>query len=175
MTQVLQISTGFYFSADISFICVIKKNIMPEQPSIIKGGIFSDERGTLRFVNDFHFSDVKRFYFINHPDISVIRAWQGHRLEKKYFYPVKGSFVVAWVKINDFDNPSKDLIPEYHILSSTNSEIITVPKGYANGIKALEPNSEIIVFSDMSLDESLKEKIRYPSDWWLDLNKIERR
>jgi dTDP-4-dehydrorhamnose 3,5-epimerase len=147
---------------------------MPEQPTIIKGGLFSDERGTMRFVNDFHFNDVKRFYFIKHSDTTVVRAWQGHQFEKKYFYPISGSFVVAWVKIDDFDNPAKNLKPEYHILSANNSEIISIPKGYANGLKALEPNSEIMIFSDMSLEESVNEKIRFPADWWLDWEKIER-
>ena len=145
---------------------------MTEKPTIIHGGIFSDERGSMRFVNDFRFEDVKRFYFIKHTDTSVIRAWQGHQFEKKYFYPISGSFIVAWVKIDDFNNPAKDLIPEYHVLSAQNSEIVSVPKGYANGLKALEPNSEIMIFSDMSLDESVKEKIRFPSDWWFDWNKI---
>ena len=147
---------------------------MAEQPTIIKGGNFADHRGSMRFVNDFHFDDVKRFYFIKHPESSVIRAWQGHQFEKKYFYPISGSFVVAWVKIDDFENPSKDLIPEYHILSDANSEIISIPKGYANGLKALEPNSEILVLSDMDLEESVNEKIRYPADWWLNWETIER-
>lgn len=141
---------------------------MPENPSIIKGNFFEDTRGTLRFVNDFHFKDIKRFYFIKHPDTSIVRAWQGHQFEKKYFYPISGSFVVAWVKIDNFENPSADLIPEYHILSAENSEIISIPKGYANGIKALEQNSEIMIFSDMKLEESMDEKIRYPAHWWID-------
>ena len=145
---------------------------MSEHPTIIKGGTFSDHRGSMRFVNDFHFAGVKRFYFIKHPDTSVIRAWQGHQFEKKYFYPITGSFVVAWVKIDDFENPSKDLIPEYHILSADKSEIISIPKGYANGLKALEPNSEIMVLSDMDLEQSVNEKIRFPADWWLDWRKF---
>lgn len=141
---------------------------MQEKPTIIKGGTFTDNRGSMRFVNGFHFKDVKRFYFIKHLDISIIRAWQGHQVEKKYFYPISGSFVVAWVKIDDFYNPSKYLKAEYHILSATDSEIISVPKGYANGLKALEPNSEIMILSDMHLEESVNEKIRFPADWWLD-------
>ena len=145
---------------------------MQEQPSILKGGIFSDHRGSMRFVNDFRFGDVKRFYFIKHPDTTVVRAWQGHQFEKKYFYPIAGSFLVAWVKIDDFENPSRDLLPEYHILSTENSEIISVPKGYANGLKALEPNSELLIFSDMDLEESVNEKIRFSADWWLDWNKF---
>ncbi|MDX9883403.1 MAG: hypothetical protein RBS73_15180 [Prolixibacteraceae bacterium] len=145
---------------------------MAEQPTIIKGGNFADYRGSMRFVNDFRFENVKRFYFIKHPDTSVVRAWQGHQFEKKYFYPISGCFVVAWVKIDNFENPAMDLIPEYHILSAENSEIISIPKGYANGLKALEPNSEILVLSDMDLEESVNEKIRYPADWWLNWNKF---
>ena len=145
---------------------------MQEQPSILKGGIFTDHRGSMRFVNDFRFGDVKRFYFIKHPDTTVVRAWQGHQFEKKYFYPIAGSFLVAWVKIDDFEKPSRDLLPEYHILSTENSEIISVPKGYANGLKALEPNSELLIFSDMDLEESVNEKIRFSADWWLDWNKF---
>ena len=145
---------------------------MQEQPSILKGGIFTDHRGSMRFVNDFRFGDVKRFYFIKHPDTTVVRAWQGHQFEKKYFYPIAGSFLVAWVKIDDFENPSRDLLPEYHILSTENSEIISVPKGYANGLKALEPNSELLIFSDMDLEESVNKKIRFSADWWLDWNKF---
>ena len=146
--------------------------MMAEKPSIIKGGSYSDVRGTMRFVNDFRFSDVKRFYLIKHPDTKIIRAWQGHQLEKKYFFPISGSFVIAWVKIDNFENPSDNLIPEYHILSAESSDILSVPKGYANGLKALEPDSEIMIFSDMSLEDSVNENIRYPADWWLDWEKI---
>ena len=145
---------------------------MIEKPYIIKGGSFTDERGTMRFANDFCFKDVKRFYFIKHLDTSVIRAWQGHQWEKKYFYPISGSFALAWVKIDDFNNPSENLIPEVHLLSAINSEILSVPKGYANGLKALEPNSELMIFSDMDLEESVNEKIRFPADKWLDWDHI---
>ena len=142
-------------------------------PKIIKGGTFTDSRGIMRFVNGFDFPDVKRFYFIKHPDTSVVRAWQGHEIEKKYFYPITGSFIVAWVKIDDFKNPSDDLIPEYHLLSAQNSEILSIPKGYANGLKALEPNSELMIFSDLGVEMSVREKIRYPADKWLDWSRFE--
>lgn len=143
-----------------------------EEPKIISGGDFSDNRGAMRFVNDFQFEDVKRFYFIKHLDTSVVRAWQGHQFEKKYFYPISGRFAIAWVKIDDFNNPSDDLTPEVHLLSADKSEILAVPKGYANGLKALEPDSELMIFSDMSLEESINEKIRYPSDKWLDWDNL---
>lgn len=141
---------------------------MVEKPKIIKGGAFTDHRGSIRFVNDFRFNNIKRFYFIKHHDTSVIRAWQGHKSEKKYFYPIRGGFVVAWVKIDNFDNPSKDLRAEYHILSSSNNEMISIPKGYANGLKAIEPNSEIMILSNRDLRKSVKDDIRFPSNWWLE-------
>jgi dTDP-4-dehydrorhamnose 3,5-epimerase len=75
-------------------------------------------------------------------------------------------------KIDDFENPSLNLIPEYHILSAKASEIIYIPKGYANGLKALEPNSEIMILSDMELKDSIKEKINYPAEFWLDWNQF---
>jgi len=145
---------------------------MIEKPAIIRGGSFVDERGCMRFVNDFRFDDVKRFYFIKHPDTAIIRAWQGHQFEKKYFYPVSGSFIVAWVKIDNFYKPSNDLIPEYHILSAENSEIVMIPKGYANGIKPLEPDSEVMIFSEMELEESVREEIRYNSELWFDWDNL---
>ena len=139
-----------------------------QKPSIIPGGTFTDYRGAMRFVNDFKFENVVRFYFIKHPDANFVRAWQGHQFEQKWFYPISGSFVVAWVKIDDFENPSLNLIPEFHIISSDRSELVHIPKGYANGIKALEPSSELMIFSDLVVEESVKEKIRYNPDLWFD-------
>ncbi len=145
---------------------------MTDIPKIIEGGFFTDHRGVMRFVNDFRFEDVIRFYFIRHPDTNFVRAWQGHRFEKKWFYPISGSFLVAWVKIDDFADPSPDLVPEYHIISSKKSELISIPKGYANGIKAIEPNSEVMVFSDTEVEKSVKEKIRFNPDLWFDWHNL---
>ncbi len=141
--------------------------IKKDTPQVIKGGFFEDNRGIMRFVNDFHCEGIKRFYFIKHPDISFVRAWQGHQFEKKYFYPISGSFVIAWVKIDNFDNPSINLTPDYHILDSNKSELLYIPKGYANGLKALKKNSEVLIFSDMELEKSINKKIRYDKNLWL--------
>ncbi len=145
---------------------------MKDKPQIIDGGIFSDNRGNLTFVNDFVFDDVKRFYVIEHPDTATVRAWQGHIVEKKYFYVVTGSFCVAWVKIDDWDNPSADLKAEYEILSADKSRILSVPAGYANGIKALEIPAKILILSSLTLEESVNEKTRYASHLWLDWSSI---
>lgn len=138
------------------------------KPKIIEGGFFEDNRGEMRFVNEFKFTDIVRFYFIKHITTDIIRAWQGHRYEQKYFYLISGSFVIAWIKIDNFEKPSPDLIPEYHIVTSKKSELIYIPKGYANGIRALTPNSELMIFSDTEVEQSVKDKIRYNSSLWFD-------
>lgn len=138
------------------------------KPTLLKGGTYSDERGTLSFVNEFDLSPVKRMYSIIHPDKSVVRAWQGHQQESKWFKCINGSFAVAWKKIDDFSNPSPLPYPEHLILKSTEPAILFIPPGYANGLKALENNSEIMVFSDYYLGESLDDKIRFDKDLWFD-------
>jgi len=145
---------------------------MIDNPRIIVGDIFSDQRGNLAFVNGFDFNDVKRFYVIEHPDTNIVRAWQGHVVEKKYFYVVKGSFCVAWVKIDNWENPSPELKAEYEILTDKQSRILYVPNGYANGLKALENGSKILIFSNLTLEDSLNEKMRYDSSMWLDWEDI---
>lgn len=138
------------------------------KPTLLKGGTFTDERGTLSFVNEFDLSPVKRMYTIIHPDKTVVRAWQGHQQESKWFKCIKGSFVVAWKKIDDFSNPSPLPPSEYVILNGTQPEILFIPPGFANGLMALEDNSELIVFSDYNLGESLDDKIRFDKDLWFD-------
>ncbi|HZK07434.1 MAG TPA: hypothetical protein VFC92_04470 [Bacteroidales bacterium] len=133
---------------------------------IIKGNRHTDARGTIRFVNDFNFEGIKRFYTITHPDTSVIRAWQGHQKETKYFYVVKGSFVINWIKIDDWEQPSKELKVNSQILSDQKSEILMIEPGHTNGFKALEPDSTMIVFSDMSLEDSKNDDYRFLDDHW---------
>jgi len=137
------------------------------QPELITGGSFTDERGSLFFLNEFSFPDVKRFYRIDHPNTSVVRAWQGHKVEHKYFYVVKGSFVIGWVKPDDWDNPAVDLIAEHAILTADRSSILSVPPGYANGIKALEPGSTLIIFSNLSAEDSANDMWRFEANRWL--------
>ena len=133
---------------------------------LIKGNIHTDLRGTLRFVNDFNFKGVKRFYCIQHHDTEVIRAWQGHQKETKYFYVTKGSFIINWIEIDNFDLPSKDRIVQSKILTDQESEVLTISGGNANVFKALEPDSTIIIFSDMTLEDSKSDNFRWEQDYF---------
>lgn len=135
--------------------------------TIIKGGIHQDNRGKISFVNDFDFSDVKRFYIIQNDTEDIVRAWQGHKFENKYFYVISGAFLVCSVKIDDWINPSEYLPVEKFIISSTESEILLIPGGNANGVKALEENSKLMVFSSNTLEESKEDEYRFDVNLWV--------
>lgn len=139
---------------------------------IIQGEIHVDNRGQISSLNHFDLQDVHRTYIIHHPDKQVIRGWHAHQFEKKWFYCIKGSFVLAFVKIDNWENPSKDLKPEIFKLSSDNSQLICLPEGYANAIKAQEEDSILLVFSDKTLDVAIHDSWRYDSGLWVDWNKF---
>ncbi len=126
---------------------------------VIKGDAFVDDRGTISFVNDFTFNDVRRFYTIENRDTEVIRAWKGHIKEAKYIYVVSGAAVIVTVQLET------EKMQRY-ILSSHKLAILYIPPGYANGIKTLTGDTKLIVFSTLTLQESLDDEIRYAVDRW---------
>lgn len=134
---------------------------------LIKGGSFTDSRGSLLFVNDFDFQSVKRFYQVVHPYTTTIRAWQGHKVEHKYFYVAQGSFVIATVCIDNFIHPSTTLLATETILTAEVPTILSVPPGFANGIKALSPNSILMVYSNLSLMESELDRYSFDCSLWV--------
>ena len=139
----------------------------------IEGGIFTDYRGQISHVNDLDMQEIKRFYIIHQKDTSIIRAWHAHQHEKKWFYAVKGSFTTAFVKIDNWENPSPDLEPEIFQLTAAESKILLIPEGYANGIKANEPDSVLLVYSDKLLSDAVHDSWRYDKDMWMDWNRID--
>lgn len=140
------------------------------KPSLIKGNQHSDERGTVSFINDFDLSPVKRMYTIQHPSTTTVRAWQGHKIESKYFKCLKGRFLVAVVAIDDWVSPSENLKPERYILDANNTEVLHIPAGYANGFKALDTDSELLVFSNLDLESAKNDQYRFDENLWIDWN-----
>lgn len=135
-------------------------------PKIIQGGDFSDYRGTISYVNDFSFKDIERFYIISNSEENPIRAWQGHKLDAKNFYCVSGSFKIHFVKIDNWENPSKDLSIETIVVSANDNKIVHIPAGYANAIESLEKDSKLISFSTLPLSKVSDDDVRYDSDYW---------
>lgn len=137
------------------------------KPKVIQGGKFADYRGSISFVNDFSFSDIERFYIISNSFENPVRAWQGHKLDAKNFYCLTGSFKIHFIKIDDWENPSKDLIIETIFVSESDSKIVHIPAGYANAVESLEENSKLMSFSTLPLANVSDDDVRYPSDYWL--------
>ncbi len=136
-------------------------------PRLIEGGLFSDERGELRFVNEFDLSEVVRFYQITHFSTAIVRAWQGHEKEQKWFYCLSGSFIVNLIELDNLENPSPQLPPQTFILTSDKPCILHVPGGFANGFKALDENSVLMVYSDKSIEEAKNDDLRWDADYFV--------
>jgi dTDP-4-dehydrorhamnose 3,5-epimerase len=125
----------------------------------LNGNLFVDDRGTVRFVNDFDFQEVKRFYHVSNHRRDFIRAWHGHKKEGKYVYVVNGSALVGIV------NMETEEINKF-VLSDKQPKILWIPPGNYNGFKSLEENTQIIFFSTTTLEESKGDDIRQPYDKW---------
>jgi dTDP-4-dehydrorhamnose 3,5-epimerase len=138
---------------------------MDKLPEFISGGLFTDERGKLSFVNDFNMQQVKRFYMIEHPNEEIVRAWQGHKLEQKWFYVVSGGFKIIVVKPDDWIDPSNKIWSTEFILSADSQGVLHIPGGYVNGFKAVGPNSQII-FSDFTVEQSKMDNYRFDKSLW---------
>jgi len=131
-----------------------------------KGNIFTDDRGILRFVNGFDMSRIKRFYQVENFSLNTIRAFHGHMKEEKYVYVSNGTILLCLVKLTNIKKPSKKLPVERMVLSARSPQIVHIPKGYANGFKALEKNTQIFFFSTSTVEESKGDDYRFPHNYW---------
>lgn len=134
-----------------------------EIPNLIIGGVAVDDRGVLRFVNDFNFSGVKRFYQVQNHRKGFIRAWHGHKMESKYVYVAKGSALIGAVPL---DFPEENPPIAKVILSDKQPKILFIPRNYANGAMTLEEDTIIQYFSTSTLEQSKGDDIRFPYDKW---------
>ena len=125
----------------------------------INGGIAVDDRGQLRFVNDFDFANVKRFYQVENHSKGFVRAWHGHKKEGKYVYVASGTAKVGAVNLDTEEVYQR-------VLSAKKPQILWIPPNYANGFMNLEDDTIIIFFSTTTFEESKDDDIRIPWDKW---------
>jgi dTDP-4-dehydrorhamnose 3,5-epimerase len=123
---------------------------------LIKGNLYKDNRGIVRFVNDFDMKNVVRMYCIE-PQLGIIRAWQGHKKETKWFFAAKGSFVVKVVDM-------KTNFLNKFILTDLESNIVEIPGGNYNGFEALEEGSVLMVYSNFTTIQSKEDDFRLSLD-----------
>jgi dTDP-4-dehydrorhamnose 3,5-epimerase len=139
---------------------------------LIAGSSHVDDRGFVSFVNDFDFARVKRFYMVENHTAGLIRAWHAHRLEEKYAYVVQGVALVSAVRIDNWENPSVPDKIDRFVLSAQKPSILYIPAGYANGFKSLTQDMKIMFFSTSTVEDSLKDDVRWPPDRFGDVWKV---
>lgn len=133
---------------------------------LIKGNVFSDERGSVSFVNDFKFDNIDRFYIIENSETHPVRAWQGHKLDCKNFYCIAGSFQISYVKVDNWENPSSSLQVNVVTLTANESAVLKIPAGYANAIKSLEKGARLMSFSTLPLEQVKEDDVRFDKNTW---------
>lgn len=133
----------------------------------IKGGVAKDQRGQIRFVNDFDMSLVKRFYIIKNADTALVRGWRGHQIEQRWFYVLSGAFEIELVKIDNWVSPSLDLPIENLEMNVYDQKVLHVPPGYGTSFRALEQGSEMLVFADYLLSHALEDDHTWPSGYFV--------
>lgn len=135
------------------------------KPSLIKGNCYNDERGNLRFNNDFDSTMIKRIYFIENANINFERAWQGHKIEQRWFSAIQGKFLIKLIEIDNWDTPNNDLQSIDYELNSECLDILHIPAGFITYIKAIEENSKLMVLADYIFGE-VNDEYRFPLDYF---------
>lgn len=133
-------------------------------PELIKGKIYSDNRGKLSYNNEFDASSVKRIYFIENAE-DFIREWQGHKIEQRWFAAVSGKFLVKLVKVDNWETPDEDLSVVSYELKSEELDILHVPGGFVSSIQALAVDSKLLVMADHFLGE-IDDEYRYSKNYF---------
>ena len=142
---------------------------MEEEIRFIKGGAATDERGTVSFVNGCGIADAKRFYFIEQSAANPVRAWMGHRHERKWFVPAAGRSVVVLRRLLETPSgPEMDSRCEVFLLDASHPCAVAVPAGYCSGFRSETPDAKVLVFSDKSLDEAAADMVRFDKDLGFD-------
>ena len=137
-----------------------------DKPRLLKGDIIIDDRGEVGFVNEFTFDDIKRCYLVTNHKSNFVRAWHAHKKEGKYVTVVNGAAIIAAVKIDNWENPSKNADVFRYVLSAIKPAVLFIPKGYANGFMSLKKNTKVMFFSTATLEESQDDDIRYDARLW---------
>lgn len=132
---------------------------------ILNGKKFEDERGIITFNNDFDVSQIKRIYTIENHTTEFIRGWQGHRIEKRWFACIKGNFLISVIKVDDFQNPSKDLRIQQFTLDDKTLDYLFISPGCITAIKSSEKGSKLLVLADYNLGE-VQDEYRFSIDYF---------
>jgi len=134
-------------------------------PKLLKGNSHEDSRGTLMYNNDFDARAIKRIYVIENKSTDIVRAWQGHKIEQRWFSAISGSFKIELIAIADWNRPCKKADRFEFELDSKKLDILHIPAGYVSSIQSLEEGTKLLVMADFALGE-LEDEYRYEADYF---------
>jgi len=134
-------------------------------PRIIKGGFHTDERGEIRFNNEFNASDIKRIYIIENKEINFVRGWQGHKIERRWFATIQGCFEIKLICIDDWNSPNPFLEPHTFLLDEKCLDILFIPNGYISSIQGRKDNSKLLAMSDHIMGE-VEDEYRFEKNYF---------
>jgi dTDP-4-dehydrorhamnose 3,5-epimerase-like enzyme len=135
------------------------------KPTIVQGNVYMDKRGSLFYNNNFNATSIKRIYFIENKNTAMVRGWQGHKIEQRWFSVVTGKVKIQLIKIDNWEAPSKKLVPKEFILDATVLDVLHIPKGYITSIQSIEKYSKLMVMADYVIGE-IEDEYRYPIDYF---------
>ena len=141
-----------------------------ELPKIIKGNSFTDIRGTIYFNNSFDTSEIKRMYIIQNSSVNVIRGWQGHKVEQRWFSALQGEFEINLIEVDNWETPSKYLQSIKYNLNSDKMNVLHVPPGFVSSIRSKEPASKLLAMSNYGIEE-INDEYRYENEYFKLTNK----
>lgn len=137
--------------------------------------ISSDDRGVfVPFMQEANPADssglpIKRVYYVYNYAKGIIRGFHFHKKEWKYFIVANGA---AKIIALDPDKPTEKFI---FVSSSRKGNLIIIPPGFANGWISLEDNTILICCSTSTIEESIKDDIRFDPYKWGDLWEVKGR
>ncbi|HEY6143553.1 MAG TPA: WxcM-like domain-containing protein [Flavobacterium sp.] len=134
-------------------------------PEMYKGGTHTDSRGKLFFNNDFDVSEIKRIYVIENENCSIVRAWQGHKIEQRWFSAIKGSFKIQLIAIDNWSLPSKKIEKLNFVLHSDQLDVLHIPAGYVSSIQSIEEGAKLLVMANYFLGE-IEDDYRFAVDYF---------
>jgi hypothetical protein len=123
-------------------------------PTLISGNCHQDQRGQLLYNNNFDATNIKRMYVIENHSVDFARAWQGHKIESRWFSVMTGSFKIELIAIDNWVNPSRKLKKITYIIKSNQLDVLYIPNGYVSSIEALEIKSKLLVMANYQLNEN---------------------
>ncbi|WP_228378042.1 WxcM-like domain-containing protein [Chryseobacterium aquaticum] len=132
---------------------------------LLEGKKHQDERGIITYNNDFDASQIKRIYTIENASTEFIRGWQGHKVEQRWFATMKGSFEIFVIRVDDFENPSKDLTIQKYLLTEEVLSYLHIPSGCITAIQSKEEDSKLLVLADYDLGE-ITDEYRFSLDYF---------